>query len=187
MEDIFYYDESSPSCLRWKISVPYRGLFGGKAFKVNAGDAAGTLQTTRKEYKRWKVKYKQKVHMAHRVIWELFNGEIPKGMLIDHINGDATDNRVDNLRLATKEINARNCKLSSANKTGFTGVTRCFVNGCHYFCAHWRILGSRKMKNKYFPIAKLGEELAEHLAKEYRLHQIDLLNLQGAGYTERHG
>ena len=59
---------------------------------------------------------------AHRVVWEMHYGEIPEGMLIDHINGDRSDNRIDNLRLCTTRQNAYNRGKTAANKSGFKGV-----------------------------------------------------------------
>lgn len=44
----------------------------------------------------------------HRVIWTYFNGEIPDGMQIDHINGDKKDNRLENLRCVTPYENTHN-------------------------------------------------------------------------------
>ena len=44
-------------------------------------------------------------HMAHRVIWEMFNGEIPENMQIDHINNKRNDNRIENLQLVTHAQN----------------------------------------------------------------------------------
>lgn len=44
----------------------------------------------------------------HRVIWYYFNGEIPEGMEIDHINGIRDDNRLENLRLVTHTENVNN-------------------------------------------------------------------------------
>lgn len=49
-----------------------------------------------------------KEYRAHRVIWSLFNGEIPEGMLIDHIDGNKQNNKIDNLRLATRTQNNAN-------------------------------------------------------------------------------
>lgn len=43
--------------------------------------------------------------MAHRIIWEMHNGPIPKGMFIDHINGIKDDNRIENLQLVTSKQN----------------------------------------------------------------------------------
>lgn len=47
---------------------------------------------------------------VHRLVWEHVHGPIPKGMHIDHINGDKSDNRIENLRLATPSQNAQNRK-----------------------------------------------------------------------------
>jgi hypothetical protein len=37
--------------------------------------------------------------LQHRVIWRAAHGSIPRDMHLDHINGDKTDNRLENLRL----------------------------------------------------------------------------------------
>lgn len=68
-----------------------------------------------------KVMIGNKPFSAHRVVWIMFNGEIPEGFVIDHANRDRIDNRLENLRLATL---AQNCQNSNKkpNKTGFTGV-----------------------------------------------------------------
>lgn len=184
--EVFYYDETSPSCLRWAVDIPYRGLLGGSASKRRVGDIAGTLQTSKTGYSRWKVKYKQKAYMVHRIVYELHQGFVDDTQVIDHIDGVASNNKIVNLRLVRQEINARNGSIRSNNKTGYTGVTYRVVNGFAYFAAGWVKAGG-KQGNKYFSVAKLGEELAEFLASEYIRHQIDLLNLQGAGYTDRHG
>lgn len=52
---------------------------------------------------------------AHRLMWEHFFGEIPMGMVVDHINGIKNDNRIENLRIATYTENARNRKKANSN------------------------------------------------------------------------
>ena len=56
------------------------------------------------------------------VVWERANGPIPDGMWIDHINGDPTDNRLENLRLATASQNNMNMRRRKDNKSGVKGL-----------------------------------------------------------------
>jgi hypothetical protein len=48
-----------------------------------------------------------KVWLAHRVIWEAFNGEIPDGFQINHIDGNKANNQLTNLELVTPSENIR--------------------------------------------------------------------------------
>ena len=57
---------------------------------------------------------------AHRVAWALHHGEWPNGE-IDHINNDRADNRLANLRIATRRQNAVNQPGRGSN-TGVKGV-----------------------------------------------------------------
>jgi hypothetical protein len=57
----------------------------------------------------------------HRIIFLLHHGYMPS--VIDHINGDTLDNRIENLREATIPENGYNSKLMSNNTSGYKGVT----------------------------------------------------------------
>ena len=59
--------------------------------------------------------------MAHRVVYLFENGKWPVGHL-DHINHIKTDNRIENIRDASPQENARNMSMSKANRSGSTGV-----------------------------------------------------------------
>ena len=56
---------------------------------------------------------KQKSVIAHRFIYECYNGIIPDDMVIDHINDNKQDNRLKNLQLCTQQ---QNCKKSAAKR-----------------------------------------------------------------------
>lgn len=56
----------------------------------------------------YKIIHIGKTRLAHRLVWEVFNGEIPKGMEIDHINTIRGDNRLSNLRIVSSKENKAN-------------------------------------------------------------------------------
>lgn len=60
--------------------------------------------------------------LAHRIIWEMHNGPIPDGLLIDHKNGNPFDNTTENLRLATHSQNMMNSKMHCDNRYGLKGI-----------------------------------------------------------------
>jgi len=66
------------------------------------------------------VKIKAKCFKAHRLIFLYHHGYLPE--CVDHIDGDKTNNKIENLRAATKEENCRNQKIRSTNKSGYKGV-----------------------------------------------------------------
>ena len=84
------------------------------------GTEAGSLDRTT-GYKR--LEFRGRLYYVHRVIWEMKNGEITVGMTVDHINGEKTDNRIENLRCVDVQTNQMNLGLSRANTSGFQGVS----------------------------------------------------------------
>ena len=59
-------------------------------------------------------------HMAHRVIWKMMHGFDP--VQVDHINGVSSDNRLENLRDVSHQINSKNRKLYRNNTSGIPGL-----------------------------------------------------------------
>ena len=65
---------------------------------------------------------KGKIYLIHRLMWEAFNGPIPEGYQIDHIDRDKQNNKLSNLRLATASENRCNQIPTRLPKSGYRGV-----------------------------------------------------------------
>lgn len=84
-----------------------------------------------------------RLHKNHRLIWLFMYGSLPENQ-IDHINGNNSDNRIENLRNATDKINRENrrCAQKNNKSTGLLGAywsnsSKCYraqikVNGKQY-------------------------------------------------------
>ena len=48
----------------------------------------------------------KKYFRAHRLVWQVFMGNIPEGMEVDHKNNNKKDNRLSNLQLLTSSENS---------------------------------------------------------------------------------
>lgn len=83
-----------------------------------AGNEAGT--TNEKGYIR--ISINKRWHQAHRLAWLYQTGEWPPKH-IDHVNGDPSDNRWKNLRLASRSQNMSNMRRSKNNTSGYKGVS----------------------------------------------------------------
>jgi len=84
---------------------------------------------------------------AHRVAWAIYYGKCPGNFEIDHINRDKSDNRICNLRLATRSQNSMNVpaqknnssKLKGAHWNSRTGKYRSkiMLNGKEHFLGYF--------------------------------------------------
>lgn len=115
--------------------------------------------------------YRGKSYQAHRVVWEMFNGAIPEGFKVDHINGMKDDNRIENLRLVTDSINNRNKGKDSRNKSGYNGVI--WNKQVSKWQAHIRVDGKSKHLGLFLEI---GDAVQARKQAE-----------EGLGFTSRHG
>lgn len=83
----------------------------------------------------------RKTYTAHRIAWVLFYGEWPK-LHIDHVDGDTGNNRISNLREATRSQNMRNSKSAKGATSSFLGVS--FKKDCKKWCAQIQTPAGKK-------------------------------------------
>lgn len=82
--------------------------------RIKSGDLAGNV--SKNGYLTLTVYGKK--YYAHRVAWKMYYGEDPKKSLLDHKNRIKTDNRIDNLRMATDLMNKHNNNGTGITKSG---------------------------------------------------------------------
>ena len=132
---------------------------------AKAGDQAGALRPS--GYMTLTVR--QKSYLVHRVIWFMVYGVWPN--IIDHINGDPSDNRFANIRSVTSEDNSKNSKRNSLNTSGIMGV--CYRKDI----GKWAASIGVKNKKKHLGVFDTKLEAAQMRRKAERWY----------GFHENHG
>lgn len=110
IKDFISYDPDT-GVIRWKV---------GQKGPARAGMIAGSKHS--RGYIVVAVNGVQ--YLAHRLAWAIYNGSLSEDVQIDHINGDRSDNRICNLRIANHAENCQNSKVRKHSKTGIKGVKK---------------------------------------------------------------
>jgi len=177
----FKYSENSPSGLVWVVDQPR----GANPHKI--GQIAGGRESRNNQPHRWRVKPMgiAKSVAVHRIVWAL-HFPISEDKVIDHIDGNPWNNKIENLREVDRATNSRNTKKHASNKSGVTGVNfKRNRDGHTYWTATWRD-GTARSRGRSFMIEKYGNDEAFKLACEYRKNKIEELKAKGFDYTDRH-
>lgn len=98
---------------------PDTGVFIWKTGN-RAGLLAGSL--TAKGYRLIVLTGREKYY-AHRLAWLYVHGVWPDCEETDHVNGNRDDNRIANLRMATRSQNKANSRAHRDSRTGLKGAT----------------------------------------------------------------
>lgn len=108
LREVLAYDPETGT-FTWKVNKQRPHLVGGVAGSRN-----------RNGY--WHIGVDRGEHKAHRLAWLYVHGEWPASRL-DHEDADTLNNRIGNLRLATRSQNIANSRLRKDNACGFKGVS----------------------------------------------------------------
>lgn len=160
--EMFVYDRQNGK-LYWKEH--YHKRFIGKE--------AGSVETLGKtsHYKRIRVNIKSSRFMAHHIVWCMEHGVwLDDGRFVmDHIDGNALNNRIDNLRIVTYADNSRNMARLPTNKTGVAGVV--YVKDRSKYRVRIRDWSGRKVSLGCYETLEEAAEVRKKAEKEYGYHE----------------
>jgi hypothetical protein len=142
---------------------PETGLFVWRVTRrVKAGTIAGSKHPTQHYIA---IKIDGVLYKAHRLAWLYEYGIWPPNE-IDHINRVRTDNRLENIRLATKAENAQNRKTRTDNSSGMTGVS------WHKRDKKWRVYIGKGKYLGYFDALEDAIAARKEAEKLYFTHSV---------------
>ena len=123
VRELFNYDEGTGALIwRPRPREEFRSESHWARFNAHiAGKEAGTVQQTNSGVSYKRVFFGRKSYANHKVIWLYVHGHWPEHD-IDHKNRCRIDNRLENLRIATKSQNSANRVFK--NRVGLKGAYR---------------------------------------------------------------
>lgn len=126
LEECFDIDFNSGQ-LRWKLDRPLSHFSNKRGWtnwhNKNSGKIAGSSEA--QGYLKVKLTQHGREYNVkqHRIIFAVYHQDT-NPPLIDHFDGDRTNNKISNLRPSNRQDNPKNRKVSIKNKSGITGVRK---------------------------------------------------------------
>jgi hypothetical protein len=96
----------------------------------------------------------------HREVLEF----VPNGKMVDHINKNGLDNRIENLRVCTNSENRRNSKIQRNNTLGYKGIA--LDKRTNTYRVRLNVNGKRRSFG-YYPDVETAAKKYDELAKEF--------------------
>ena len=116
-----------------------------------AGDVAGSIGSNR----YLQLQINKRKYYVHRIVFLWHHGYLPE--LLDHIDGNPLNNRIENLRLATPAENIWNARTPKTNTSGAKGAS------WHKKSSKWQVRICINSKEKHIGLFE-DFELAELVA-----------------------
>lgn len=150
LKEVLHYDPNSGVF----TNRAARGANAAKGY--TAGAPCGGYLVIQIDYRNYK---------AHRLAWLYVYGYCPEND-IDHINRIPSDNRIDNLREASRSCNVRNSKTRKDNTSGIRGVS--WNKAERKWVAYIQISGKRKPLGTYDTKLQAAQaRLAAEIANDF--------------------
>lgn len=102
----------------FKSDKSWRSTNTCHAGKIAGAKVTGPRSVT--EYRQFELF--GRAYKCHRVVWEMHNGEIPSGLIVDHIDGNGMNNKIENLRLVNSIDSMHNKPMQKNCISGVMGV-----------------------------------------------------------------
>lgn len=129
---------------------------------------AGALAGSKSMYGYWEIRYKSKLYLRHRIIYLMFKNSWPD--IIDHIDQNRTNDKIENLREVNKSQNNHN-SIFIRGKITYRGVY--YHKGIKKYVAQIRLFGKGRYLGAY-STPELASQRYEEEKKEY----AKLLNIE---------
>jgi hypothetical protein len=142
LQEILAYDQET-GVFRWRVDLTP---------KTKAGSVAGSLSKSRGYIG---ICVNRRTYFAHRLAWLYVYGEWP-AQFIDRIDGDRSNNRLSNLREASRAENQQNRRINSNNSSGLKGI---YFDGC---TGKWR--AQIKVNGKIKRLGRFSDPSEAHAA-----------------------
>ena len=142
----------------------------GKAIlkKKSNGKPVGSIKKLKGGYNQAVVTINGDSYIAARVFWSIYNNTpCPTDKLVDHIDRNPLNQSRDNLRLASRLVNARNRSLQSGSKSGVNGVNFCNTSKIWKVKIGRKVLGVRASFFEAVCLRKSAELSTLHYTTSY--------------------
>ena len=149
LHQLFNYNDGE---LYWKIKP---------AIRIKKGDIVGNV---REDTGYRVVSILDKKYTVHRLIFLYHHGYIPK--MLDHIDGNKSNNKIENLRECNSYQNNQNAKRRKDNTSGTKGVYL-LKTGKYAKNNKWMAFFNSNKKRIYLGVFEKKED-AENIIREYR-------------------
>lgn len=167
IEEYLEYSEDSASGLVWK-----------KSPNSHKRKIAGTFTQG-----YWKVKFNRRQYVSSHLVLMLFGQIVETGKVVDHLDGNTSNNKIGNLRIVDVVLNSRNKQIIKDGKVGVNLIE--MLNGTKTKTnSYWEVswYEDNKLFRKKLNTTKFSVEDAV-LLRDAKMKE---LNEKGYGYTDRH-